>query len=252
MHRRDAPEILEWIRSQAEGGATIVAICSGALVVAEAGLLDGRSATTHWFDVNRLVRRFPTVTRVVDRRYVADRGVVTTTGVTASVPVSLALVEAIAGREQAARVAGEIGAPSDWAAEHDSDAYGLDAKTILSAAGRRLAFWRHEKVGFEVAPGVDEIGLAFAADAYSRTYRSRAFAIADSEEPIRTLRGLSLLPDQSRGDARVAQSVSLDLGDRPVGALERALDGIAAHYGEPASAFVALQLESPRPSQGGD
>ena len=98
MYHTDSPAVIEWIRAQSNSGATIVGICSGARVLGKAGLLAGRSATTHWFDLDSLERENPELIRVDDRRYVVDRGVVTTTGVTASVPISLALVEAIAGQ----------------------------------------------------------------------------------------------------------------------------------------------------------
>ncbi|HEU5058986.1 MAG TPA: DJ-1/PfpI family protein, partial [Kofleriaceae bacterium] len=94
------PAIVAWIQAQAASGATIVGICSGVKTVAAAGLLDGRAATGHWYDLAELRRQHPTMRWVRDRRYVADRGVVTTTGVSASLPASLALVEAIAGRDR--------------------------------------------------------------------------------------------------------------------------------------------------------
>jgi hypothetical protein len=107
---------------------------------------------------------------------VADRGVVTTTGITASIPASLALVEAIAGRAEADAVARSLGV-ANWDAGHDSGALRLDRRHARTAAGNWLAFWSHETLGLPVADGVDEIALALAADAYSRTYaraRSRS------------------------------------------------------------------------------
>jgi putative intracellular protease/amidase len=48
MSRNDDPAVLEWLRSQAAGGATMIGVCAGATVLAQAGLLDGKRATTHW------------------------------------------------------------------------------------------------------------------------------------------------------------------------------------------------------------
>ncbi len=87
-----------------------MSICDGTLVLANAGLLEGRRATGHWSEIDDVAKAHPTMQRVRDRRYVVDRGVVTTTGVSASVPVSLALVEAIGGRDRATALAREIGA----------------------------------------------------------------------------------------------------------------------------------------------
>src|SRR5262249_59985620 len=109
-----------------------------------------------------------TVRWVRDRRYVADRGVVTTTGVSASIPVSLAMVEAIGGRARAETLARELGVEA-WDAGHDSSVYHLDRGSALTAVRNSLAFSTHDTIGIPVAPGVDEIALALTADAYSRT-----------------------------------------------------------------------------------
>ena len=67
-------------------------------VAAAAGLPDGRRATTHWYYVKELLRRHPSIDYVPDRRFVVDRGVATTTGITAAMPMTLTLIQAIAGR----------------------------------------------------------------------------------------------------------------------------------------------------------
>jgi transcriptional regulator GlxA family with amidase domain len=61
MSRPDDPKALEWIRSQADKGATIIGVCAGARVVAEAGLLDGKRATTHWYYLKRMLDRHPSI-----------------------------------------------------------------------------------------------------------------------------------------------------------------------------------------------
>jgi transcriptional regulator GlxA family with amidase domain len=74
-------------------------------VLAEAGLLDGRRATTHWMDCDELARRFPAVTVQRDPIYVHDRGVYTSAGSTAGLDLVLALVEEDVGRRVALQVA---------------------------------------------------------------------------------------------------------------------------------------------------
>ena len=88
MSRDDDPAALNWIRSQAAKGATIIGVCAGAKVVGAAGLLDGRRATTHWYYLPEFRRKNPKALYVPDRRLVIDRGVATTTGITASMPMS--------------------------------------------------------------------------------------------------------------------------------------------------------------------
>jgi len=232
-----------WIRSQSQKGATIVGICAGARVLAGAGLLRDRNATTHWYELAGLRRDEPTVHWVRDRRYVADRGVVTTTGVTASVPVSLAIVEAIGGRGRAETVAEELGVDV-WDARHDSAAFRLDRGHVLTAVRNTVTFWNHDTIGVPVAPGVDEIALALTADAYSRTYRSRALTVAHDRGLIATRRGLVLVPDDTPDD-RLDGMLDAVPSEHPARALDTALVGIERRYGAPTASFVALQLEYP-------
>ena len=250
MHEAEAPRVLEWIRSQSESGAIIVGICAGAKVLAAAGLLEGRAATTHWFEIDALERQNPTLTRVDDRRYVVDRGVVTTTGVTASVPVALALVEAIGGRAQAEAVAVRFGA-HDWSARHESASYRLKWSGVSVALGNFLAFWNHEEIGIPVEDGVDEIALAFTSDAYSRTYRSKAFTVAMTDRVLKTKRGIELVPDRIDVSDGITHMLDPLREDRPIRALDRTLEAIRCRYGERDAAFVALQLEYPWPGRGG-
>jgi putative intracellular protease/amidase len=173
MHRDDDPTVLPWIRSQATKGAIIIGVCAGAKIVGAAGLLDGKRATTHWYYVKELCERHPAIRYVADRRLVVDTRVATTTGITASMPMSLTLIEAIAGRDKAETTARDLGL-AQWDANHDSDAFTLTRPFALTAIGNRLAFWNREQLGIQLVPGVDEVSLALVADTWSRTYRSRA------------------------------------------------------------------------------
>jgi putative intracellular protease/amidase len=244
MHHTDEPAVLAFIRAQREKGATIVGVCAGALVLANAGLLDGRSATTFWYFVDDLRRDHPTMRWARDRRYVADRGVVTTTGVTASVPVSIAIVEAIAGRARAESLARELGV-TDWSARHDSDAFRL-GHHLWTGVRNTLAFWGHQTLGIPVEEGVDEIALALTANAYSVTYRSRAATISP-ESRVTTRRGITLLPDLSGPGRGVAALLAPVPRTEPARALDAALADIAHRYGGSTASFVALLLEYPRP-----
>src|SRR5437868_4689076 len=92
----DDPVLLEWLKGQAGKGATIVSICDGALVVAKAGLFKGSRATGHWATQAQREHEFPDTQWLKNTRYVADGKRVSSAGVTAAIPLSLALVEAIA------------------------------------------------------------------------------------------------------------------------------------------------------------
>src|SRR5262249_33352381 len=141
VHHSDDHDLVGWIQAQAQHGATIVGVCDGVWVVANAGLLADRSATGHWYSMASLMKKFPTTHWVRDRRWVRDGNVITTTGVTASLPASLALVEEIAGRERATALAHELGLAT-WDASHQSDRYQLDRSQVTTAAANLLAIWR--------------------------------------------------------------------------------------------------------------
>jgi len=86
------PEVVEVVRRAATAGARMVSFCSGALVLAEAGLLDGRRGTTHWNYAERLRSRFPAVRVEPDVLFVEDDGIFTAAGSAAALDLSLHLV----------------------------------------------------------------------------------------------------------------------------------------------------------------
>jgi transcriptional regulator GlxA family with amidase domain len=106
----DEPDerLLDWLRDQAKRTRRIGSVCSGAWLLAAAGLLDGRRITTHWDIADRLKQRYPEVTIEIDALHVSDGPVRTSAGVTAGLDLSLALVEEDAGREAAKDVASQL------------------------------------------------------------------------------------------------------------------------------------------------
>jgi putative intracellular protease/amidase len=244
MHPRDDPTVVAWIKRQAANGAVIVGVCSGVRTLSAAGLLAGRRATRYWWDAEDLEGSNPTTRWVSDRRYVVDRGVVTTTGITASLPISLALVEAIAGRDRAADVAREFGVAS-WDARHNSEAFGFDRGMILAGITNKAAFWNSETRGLPVRQGVDELALAFTADAWSRTFRSNVVTVGNDRGPVETRRGLTLLPDRTASGEASVSMLPYPRSHEPAEALPEALAGIASRYGVDTAEFVAVQLEYP-------
>lgn len=97
--------LLRWLLEISPHVRRIGSICSGALVLAAAGVLEGRHATTHWQDCEQLAREYPGISVEPDRIYVKDGNVYTSAGVTAGLDLALALVEEDLGRELAFEVA---------------------------------------------------------------------------------------------------------------------------------------------------
>jgi transcriptional regulator GlxA family with amidase domain len=245
MTRDDDPVALQWIRSQSARKAIVIGVCAGAKVVGDAGLLHGKRATTHWYSVRELRGKHPTMRYVEDRRLVVDDGVATTTGVSASMPMSLTLIEAIAGREKAKAVGREIGL-ADWDARHESDEFRFSRPFALTAIGNTAAFWAHERLGTELREGVDEVSLALVTDAWSRTYRSQAVTFASTAGALQSRNGIRILPDEVATNWPAARRLPSVENRKPTEALDGALRGIAARYGTRTTDFVAMQLEYPR------
>ena len=97
--------LIGWLRRAAGRGRRVASVCNGAFLLAEAGLLDGRRATTHWAVGEELQRRYPEVQVDTDPIFVRDGHVYTSAGVTAGMDLALALVEEDLGREAALEVA---------------------------------------------------------------------------------------------------------------------------------------------------
>jgi len=245
MSRDDDPEALQWIRNQSGKGAIVIGVCVGAKVVGDAGLLHGKRATTHWYSVKELRGKHPSMRYVEDRRLVVDDGVATTTGITASMPMSLTLIEAIAGRDKARAVGREIGLP-EWDARHESDEFKFTRPFALTAIGNTAAFWSHEQLGIELKPDVDEVSLALVTDAWSRTYRSRAVTFARTASTQQSRNGIRILPDVIATNWPATRLLPGIDNAKPAEALDSALGGIAARYGTRTTDFVAMQLEYPR------
>ncbi len=100
--------LVSWLRLAARRSRRITSVCTGAFLLARAGLLDGRHATTHWAACAALGRNYPTVEVDPDPIFVRDGNVYTSAGVTAGIDLALALVEEDAGHGLAVRIARDL------------------------------------------------------------------------------------------------------------------------------------------------
>ena len=100
--------IVEWLRRVAPVARRVTSVCSGAYFLAEAGLLDGRRATTHWSRTDHFARRYPRIRLDADRIFIRDGDVWTSGGITAGIDLTLALIEDDLGPEVARRTAQQL------------------------------------------------------------------------------------------------------------------------------------------------
>jgi transcriptional regulator GlxA family with amidase domain len=99
------PRLTDWLRGHGPRAERLVSVCTGAILLAEAGLLDGRRATTHWAYCDKLARDHPAIEVDPDPIYVRDGHIATSAGVTSGIDLALALVEEDLGRPAALAIA---------------------------------------------------------------------------------------------------------------------------------------------------
>jgi transcriptional regulator GlxA family with amidase domain len=103
--RAPDPELTAWLRAHGPRARRLVSVCTGAILLAGAGLLDGRRVTTHWAYCDKLARDHPALEVDADPIYVRDGHVATSAGVTSGIDLALALVEEDLGRDAALAIA---------------------------------------------------------------------------------------------------------------------------------------------------
>ena len=106
------PEVTEWIVARFPDTTITASVCTGAFLLAQAGLLAGKSATTHWEDIDDLKSMFPGLAVRGGLRWVDEGRIVTSAGISAGIDMSLHLVERLASRELAERTARQM--EFDW------------------------------------------------------------------------------------------------------------------------------------------
>lgn len=99
------PDLLDWLRYHAQRAEVVASVCTGARLLARAGLLDGLSATTHYENIAELAALAPAATLVADRRFVDHGRIATSAGIAAGIDLSLHLVARLHGHETAEKTA---------------------------------------------------------------------------------------------------------------------------------------------------
>jgi len=184
--RPSPPELISFLRGVLAKTRRIASICIGAFILGEAGLLDGRRATTHWLYAKELQRRYPKVSVEADRIFIADGQIWTSAGMTAGLDLALGLVERDIGREKVREAARLLvlhhrraGGQSQHSALLDLDASSDRVQTALQFARRNL--------GTELS--VDR--LAEAACLSPRQF-SRVFRAETGLSPAKAIENLRL------------------------------------------------------------
>jgi putative intracellular protease/amidase len=238
-----------WLAGQAKGGALVLGVCQGADVVAAAGLLDGRDATSHWFRIGGLQDRYPQVRWHRATRYVDDGNVITTGGVLSGIDGALRVIERMRGVPAASAAATVVG----WTHYSPGAPEPLPRSTFGPRdmiTGVNLSFRPHDNIGVLVTDGIGEIELSSIFVTYSDvSYIGRTVALGvNGTEPVRSRHGLVFLPRQGLLEAGNLDRVIVPGADAArahdpaLDARLKAESGLAPQYlhAEPGFAFVPV------------
>jgi transcriptional regulator GlxA family with amidase domain len=215
--------VLEYLRREAAKSRRVASICTGAFVLAEAGILDGRRATTHWLYTRELQDRYPSVRVEEDRIFTHDGRVWTSAGMTAGIDLALALIEADLGVDIARQVAKGLvvyhrrgGAQGQESALLSMGAKSDRIQTSLSFARQNL---RSELSVEELAAAAHLSVRQFARAFRQETGQSPAKAV----EALRVEVASVMLEEGSHSVEEVAQATGFGDRERMRRAFVRAL-----------------------------
>ncbi|WP_405900972.1 GlxA family transcriptional regulator [Streptomyces sp. NBC_00727] len=229
--RAPDPALVGWLRGHGPLPERLVSVCSGALLLAAAGQLDGHRVTTHWNVCDRLARDHPAVDVDPEPIFVRDGRIATSAGVTAGIDLALALVEEDHGRDVALTVARHLvvflrrpGSQSQFSAQ-------LSAQTARREPLREVQHWITEH------PGADLSVEALAARArLSPRHFARAFQAETGTTPgryvdrVRLEHARRLLEDTTDGVAGIARSSGYGTSEAMRRAFVKALGAAPAEY----------------------
>jgi AraC family transcriptional activator FtrA len=191
----------EWIRQHSSSQTTFLSICGGSGNLADAGLLKGKSATSHWQAVGPLSGQFPDTDWKEDMRYVHVGNTLTSAGQSAGFDAVLYLIAQKLGEPMAAKISKEINYPSyHFVQNPKADPFRMDLKFstyILNGAFR----WNKKQMGVLLYNDMDEISLSSIFDSYADTGTTQVLTVANSDTPIATKHHLNILARHQISDA---------------------------------------------------
>jgi transcriptional regulator GlxA family with amidase domain len=191
------PGLIEFLRQGLGRYRRIAATCTGAFVLAEAGLLDGRRATTHWYHARDLQARYPKIKMEEDRIFIADGPVWTSAGMSAGIDLALALVEQDLGADVARAVARKLVVYHRRAGGQSQFSALLELAPKSDRIQNALAFAKSN-----LTQPLTVVELAKAAHLSPRQF-SRAFHAETGQSPAKAVENLRveaarLMMEQSR------------------------------------------------------
>jgi len=202
---RSSPRLLDWLREQSGKVRRLGSVCTGAFVLAEAGLLNGRKATTHWCFTQKLKKDYPKIIVDPDRIFVRDGKIVTAAGVTSGIDLCLSLVEEDLGVDIALRVARALVLFVRRSGGENQFSTALAFQSSSKIPLRELPIWIVENLHEPLS--VDQLAskLGMSVRNFSRTF-AREFESTPAKfiARLRVETAKRLLEDSGKGSERIA------------------------------------------------
>ncbi len=197
--------LIDWLRSAGARVRRLVSVCTGAFLLAEAGLLDGKRATTHWMDVERLRAEYPMVNVDPDAIYVRDGAVSTSAGVSTCMDLALALIEEDLDRNVALSVARRMVLFLKRPGGQAQFSTHLRAQMAVDSPLGRFLEWLEENIHLGLT--VDELAdqAAMSPRNFARVFvRDTGMTPARYIDQLRFERAIRLLEDTNKPLAAIA------------------------------------------------
>jgi transcriptional regulator GlxA family with amidase domain len=226
-------EALGWLRQMAPHVRRIGSVCTGAFLLAAAGLLEGRAATTHWQHCRQLTAQYPGIRVDHDSIYVRDGNVYTSAGATAGMDLAVALVEEDLGHHVAMKVAQSLvmfvrrpGGQSQFGCL-------LDAPQAERQPLRELNGWMAENVSGDLAVGTLAARVHMSTRNFSRIFRRELGKTpARYTEALRVERARRMLEETGERLEHIARECGLGSGNSMLRSFVRVLGVPPSQYRE--------------------
>ena len=185
--------VLDWLRQNGRDQTLLFSWCAGAEVLAASGLIDGKTVTTHWGDIQAFERSYPAVTWQRGERYIDSGSLLTTGGITAGVDATLHLLARLNGQAVADKVAQAMHYPaSPFVTNPHMPQYTL--KLVDSTIVLNLAYtWPKPHTGVWLYDGVGEVDLAAVVEAYQLSSTEQTSTMVAGPAVV-SQHGLQLVP----------------------------------------------------------
>jgi transcriptional regulator GlxA family with amidase domain len=211
----DVPAIAAWVEAAAPRIDTLAALCTGCFFLAEAGVLDGKTAATHWSAVERLRQRYPLIDVNADAIFIKQGNLWTSAGVTAGIDLALALVEEDFSREIALEVARDMVVYLKRPGGQSQFSVHLSSQMTTHPSIRQLQSWIIENLDQDISIPVLAARLAMSERNFNRVFhRETSVSPTEFVETARFEVARRLLEDNSSSLKAVAAHAGFQSEER--------------------------------------